>query len=96
MTPAAISDAFHRIVVRLGMTGMRFHDLRHWEASYRHSTLNIPTAHIQQDGGWSNPQTLEGIYRHALEDDHRAYSNQINDAFSKMYDPEYDRENKKA
>lgn len=84
MTPAAISDAFHRVVIRIGLNGMRFHDLRHFGASYRHSVLNIPTAHIQRDGGWSNPATLEQIYRHALDDEHATYSRKINKAFEKL------------
>jgi len=85
MTPAAISDAFHRVVVRLGINGMVFHGLRHWGASYRHSELNIPTAHIQRDGGWANAATLENIYRHALDDQHKEYSNRINNAFSDIF-----------
>jgi len=85
MTPAAISDAFRKIIFKLEFTGMRFHDLRHWGASYRHSVLNIPTAHIQKDGGWSNPYTLEQIYRHALDDEHKRYSDQINKAFESEF-----------
>lgn len=85
MTPAAISDAFGRVVRRLGINGMVFHGLRHWGASYRHSELNIPTAHIQKDGGWSNAATLENIYRHALDDQHKAYSKRINNAFSDIF-----------
>lgn len=96
LTPAAISDAFHRIVVRLGIDGVTFHGLRHWGASYRHSVLNIPTAYIQQDGGWSNPRTLENIYRHALEDNRQAYSDRVNKAFSEMYDPIYDLKKEKV
>lgn len=85
MTPGAISDAFHRVVTRLGITGMVFHGLRHWGASYRHSELNIPTAHIQKDGGWKNAATLENIYRHALDDQHKEYSKRINNAFSDAF-----------
>ena len=86
LTPAAISDAFHRVVVKIGLDGMVFHGLRHFGASYRHSVLNIPTAHIQRDGGWSDAHTLEQIYRHALDDEHKRYSAQTNRAFEQMYD----------
>lgn len=86
LTPAAISDAFHRVVVKLGINGMVFHGLRHWGASYRHSELNIPTAHIQRDGGWSNAATLENIYRHALDDQHKVYSERVNNAFSELFE----------
>lgn len=86
MTPAAISDAFHKIIVKLKIDGMVFHGLRHWGASYRHSELNIPTAHIQRDGGWANAATLENIYRHALDDQHKEYSKRINNAFSDIFD----------
>jgi len=88
LTPAAISDAFHRVVVSVGVGGMVFHGLRHWGASYRHSELNIPTAHIQKDGGWSNAATLENIYRHALDDQHKAYSERINIAFKGLFEDE--------
>lgn len=86
LTPAAISDAFRRVADKIGLDGMVFHGLRHFGASYRHSVLNIPTAHIQKDGGWSNAHTLEQIYRHALDDEHKRYSDEINKAFTRMYD----------
>lgn len=85
LTPGAISDAFHRVVVKLGLDGLRFHDLRHWGASYRHSALNIPTAHIQKEGGWSNAQTLQNIYTHALEDEQRRYAEIQRRAFDEIY-----------
>lgn len=85
LTPSAISDAFHRVVIQLGLNGLRFHDLRHWGASYRHSALNIPTAHIQKMGGWSNMQTLENIYTHALEDEARRYAELEQKAFADFY-----------
>lgn len=83
MTPAAISDAFRKLVVKLDLTGMRFHDLRHWGASYRHS-LGIPNAAIQKDGGWSNEATLTNIYRHVLDDERAKYSEKINKAFQDL------------
>lgn len=86
LTPAAISDAFRRVADKIGLNGMVFHGLRHFGASYRHSVLNIPTAHIQRDGGWSNAHTLEQIYRHALDDEHKRYSEATNKAFAAMYD----------
>lgn len=86
MTPDAITHSFRRLVAKIGLEGMRFHDLRHFGASYRHSVLNIPTAHIQRDGGWANAATLEQIYRHALDDEHISYSEKTNKAFEKMYD----------
>lgn len=84
MTPAAVSDAFGRVVKRLGLDGMRFHDLRHWGASYRHS-LGIPNAAIQKDGGWSNEYTLTNIYRHVLDDERIKYSEKINKAFEEKF-----------
>lgn len=85
LTPAAISDAFRRVADKIGLDGMVFHGLRHFGASYRHSVLNIPTAHIQKDGGWSNAHTLEQIYRHALSDEHKRYSEETNKAFTDIY-----------
>lgn len=85
LTPSAVSDAFHRVAVKLGLNGLRFHDLRHWGASYRHSALNIPTAHIQKEGGWSNAQTLQNIYTHALDDEQRRYAEIEQNAFKELY-----------
>lgn len=83
MTPAAITDAFHRVVVKLGLTGMRFHDLRHFGATVRHS-LGVPNAIIQAEGGWKNEYTLTQIYRHAMDEDRKQYTEKTNKAFKKM------------
>ena len=52
---------------RLGIPRFRFHDLRHFYASYCHAN-HIPDAVIQKSGGWSSNSTLKRIYTHAMKD----------------------------
>lgn len=90
LNPDEITQRFHRIVKRLDMDGTRFHDLRHFGASYRHNVLKIPDAIVQADGGWSSDQTLKNIYRHAMDDERLRYSGIVNRSFADLYDTKYD------
>ena len=66
MNPNTLCKSFKRIVDRLGLSGIRFHDLRHWCASTLHAQ-GVPDAYLLQRAGWSSDRLLK-IYRHALDD----------------------------
>lgn len=72
LTSHAISGRFSRLVKRLGVS-MRFHDLRHYFASYCHNVLKLPDAAIQKLGGWApNSSALRRHYVHSMRDDETA------------------------
>lgn len=82
-TPAAISDRFIRIIKRLNLPHIRFHDLRHYSASVMHA-IGIPDVYIMQRGGWSSDNTLKSIYRGSMDDFARKYTDQTNAHFQSL------------
>ena len=63
--PRIITLRFERLVEKCGLKGVRFHDLRHFGASYLHSF--VPEYYLLVRGGWSTPSVMKTVYRHALE-----------------------------
>jgi integrase len=55
---------------QLNIPQFRFHDLRHYFASYA-STLGIPEADIMAMGGWKSDHIFKSIYRESLEESRR-------------------------
>ncbi len=82
-TPAAISDRFIRIIKRLKLPHIRFHDLRHYSASVMHA-IGVPDVYIMQRGGWSSDHTLKSIYRGSMDDFARKYTDQTNAHFQSL------------
>lgn len=80
-TPTAMSIAFGRMLKRNNLPHCRFHDLRHYSASYMHAQ-GVPTAYIMKRGGWNTETVLNAVYRHALDDRDRVETQKINDAFT--------------
>jgi integrase len=46
---------------------MRFHDLRHYFASYLHDK-GFSDAEIMSLGGWKTDHVMKRVYRHAIKD----------------------------
>ena len=65
--PKALNKNLHRIQKQLDIPSFRFHDLRHYFASYA-STLGIPEADIMAMGGWKSDHVFKTIYRDSLEE----------------------------
>lgn len=80
MTPDTLSKRFRRTLSRHGYEHFRFHDLRHFAASFQ-IALGIPPQYVMERGGWSSGQTMQR-YVHALDQQKRAMSDKANDAFS--------------
>jgi integrase len=72
---------FGRYAKRMGVS-CRFHDLRHFCASYLHS-IGVPDLYIQKRCGWNSANTLTAFYRTALPDKADQFAKQANDAFSR-------------
>lgn len=58
--------ALHRYQDKLGIPRFRFHDLRHFFASYAHSQ-GVSDADIMASGGWKSDYTMKSIYRHEMK-----------------------------
>lgn len=63
--PRILTMRFERLAKKCGLDGVRFHDLRHFCASWLHSQ-GIPEEYILQRGGWATGNVMREIYRHAL------------------------------
>lgn len=77
VVPSAITSEFIRLRDSLGLT-CRFHDLRHFFASYLHA-LEVPDQYIIKAGGWRSDFMLKSVYRNTLADEERRISDRIND-----------------
>lgn len=82
MTPDTLSTRFTRTLTRHGFESFRFHDLRHFSASFQ-IALGIAPEYVQERGGWSTGATM-ARYIHALDEQRKQMSAKTNDAFSKL------------
>lgn len=67
MSPNMILQALSSYQDKLGIPHFRFHDLRHYFASYAHA-IGIPDVYIMEMGGWKTTTTMDKIYKEALAD----------------------------
>lgn len=65
--PNMLLKALHRYQKKLGIHSFRFHDLRHFYASYAHS-MGMSDADIMKSGGWKSDYVMKNVYRHAMKD----------------------------
>ena len=63
--PNTILLGLNRYQDKLGIPRFRFHDLRHFFASYAHSH-GISDADIMSTGGWKSDYTMKSVYRHEM------------------------------
>ena len=81
-TPHAITSAFDRLVKREELPHMRFHDLRHFFASYLH-LKGVPDAYIEKYGGWkAGSGVMKEIYRNTINEEEAAQAERIKNLFS--------------
>lgn len=82
VTTNAITSAFMELTAKHGMKGMRFHDLRHFYASYLHAQ-GIPDAYIEKFGGWApGSKVMRKIYRNTLDEETEKNKKAIKNLFS--------------
>lgn len=67
LTPPMLVNKLHTYQDELGIPRFRFHDLRHYFASYSHS-IGIPDVYIMETGGWKSTYTMNKIYKEAMAD----------------------------
>lgn len=92
--PDQITHYFGRTIRKLNMPLFRFHDLRHYAASFLH--LYMPDAYIMARGGWESDATLKEVYRHVMDDKSAEYNNLANKHFSALYDTKDDTNQEKS
>ena len=67
-TPAALTNAFIRLLKNAGLPAFRFHDLRHFFVSYCHNVLRLSDKQIETLGGWSSDFVMKSHYMHSMRD----------------------------
>lgn len=68
------------ILKNCGLPPIRFHDLRHTNASVM-AALNVPELYAQKRGGWSSPAVMKTVYQHALTSTRNAVDQSIDSFF---------------
>ena len=82
LSPTAITRRFEKLRDKLGLHDIRFHDLRHFAASFR-SDLGIPKKYIESDGGWApDSKILQQVYDNELASSRKKYSLMVNEYIS--------------
>lgn len=69
-----------RILKRNNLPQIRFHDLRHTNASVM-ALLNVPNIYAQRRGGWATPKIMQQIYQHTME----SKKNSVDDAIDSYF-----------
>ena len=64
--PNTLVRGLHKYQDRLGIPRFRFHDLRHFFATYAHSQ-GVSDADIMASGGWKSDYTMKSVYRHEMK-----------------------------
>lgn len=64
--PGSLLDGLNSYQDKLNIPRFRFHDLRHFFASYAHSQ-GISDADIMASGGWKSDHTMKRVYRHEMK-----------------------------
>ena len=82
--PDMLTKQFSRTLKRLGMEHFRFHDLRHYSASFQLS-LGIPSLYVMDRGGWHSDASMKR-YLHALDKQKKEFSDKANSAFGKLFE----------
>lgn len=80
VNPEQITDHFPAILQGSGVHHMRFHDLRHFFASYL-VTLNIPDLYAIRLTGHSTTSMLQRVYQHTMSEAEKKYQDALRGAF---------------
>ena len=74
LTPEELSYHFINFLKKQDVQHFRFHDLRHFFASYCHNVLKLSDAQIQKLGGWKTGHVMKRVYIDSMRDDDAANS----------------------
>ena len=82
LSPSMLSDRFFAFLDQNDFPKFRFHDLRHFFASYCHNVLKLSDAQIQKLGGWKTDHIMKTVYVQSMND--KKAAKQTADGFSKL------------
>jgi integrase len=71
-SPDALTHAFILLRKHNNVPDFRFHDLRHYFASYCHNILKLSDKQIEHLGGWSSDYVMRAYYMHSMRDEEAA------------------------
>jgi integrase len=81
-TPNRITDTFMHLRNSVGLSGIRFHDLRHYYASIS-AALGIPQSYTERAGGWhTGSPIMREVYQQPIESYESAYAAKITGHFA--------------
>lgn len=83
LTYSQVYNRFVDTIERAGLPHMRFHDLRHLNASVM-LALGIPEKYAMERGGWSTPSTLQNVYQHTFSSEREEVDKKINAFFEAL------------
>lgn len=84
LVPGSITTGFEDLCKKVDISGkIRFHDLRHYQASILHA-MNVPDKYIMERGGWKTTSTLRNVYQHTMDKKTNEVTTLINQHFEKM------------
>jgi len=79
----AVTNRFQRVIEKAGLPHMRFHDLRHLNASVM-VALGVPDLYAMERGGWKTKSTLNRVYQHTLSAERQAVDKKIDQYFESL------------
>ena len=85
LAPVTLTDYFIAARKRYQLPHLRFHDLRHYQASILHA-MGVPDKYIMERGGWSTDSTLKNIYQHTMSDKRRQVEDEIVRRFQEQHE----------
>lgn len=83
MSHAMIYNKFVDCIEKAGLPHMRFHDLRHLNASVM-LQLGIPEKYAMERGGWTTNSTLQNVYQHTFSAERAVVDEKIDEYFEKL------------
>jgi integrase len=84
IAPVTLTDYFMALRNKHGLPNLRFHDLRHYQASILHA-MGVPDKYIMERGGWSTDSTLKNIYQHTMSDKRKQVEDEIIKRFEEQH-----------
>ena len=85
LTGRSMWKRFKTILKRNKLPDVRFHDLRHSNASIM-ALMGVPQYLAQRRGGWSTPDTMNRIYTHTMEAGGSVADEKVNAFFHQILD----------
>jgi integrase len=80
----AIYKRFSRLLEKNNLPHIRFHDLRHLNASVM-LKLGIQDKYAMERGGWSTTSTLKSVYQHTFSSEREKADALVDEYFSNIY-----------